>query len=69
MPIPGQNRQPLTLMLLDAIRSMPSEQLCNVLYAGLADKPDIRSEDLEALANKLGRVAWEKARDEEQRHG
>jgi hypothetical protein len=71
MVLPGQTRQAAAVMLLDAIKSMPSQQLCNVLYTAIADKSDIKSQDLEDLSNKLGRVAWERARYErgESRHG
>jgi hypothetical protein len=49
-------------MLIDAVRPMPSKSVCNMVYAALADKKDITAADLEELSNKLGRLAWEKAR-------
>ena len=50
------------VMLIDAVRPMPSKSVCNVVYVALADKKDITAADLEELSNKLGRLAWEKAR-------
>lgn len=50
------------IMLIDAVRPMPSKSVCNMVYAALADKKDITAADLEELSNKLGRLAWEKAR-------
>jgi hypothetical protein len=49
-------------MLMDAVRSMPSRPACNAVYTALADKKDLSAEDLETLANRIGRLAWEKAR-------
>lgn len=51
-----------TLMLIDALRTLASKQACNAIYAALADKKDIKAEDLEELGNKLGRLAWELTR-------
>lgn len=50
------------LMLVDALRTLASKQACNAAYTALADKKDLKTEDLEELANKLGRLAWERAR-------
>lgn len=50
------------VMLMDAVRSMPSRPACNAVYTALADKKDLSVGDLEALANRIGRLAWEKAR-------
>lgn len=51
-----------SVMLMDAVRSMPSRPACNAVYTALADKKDLSAEDLEALANRIGRLAWERAR-------
>jgi len=50
------------LMLIDAVRPMTSKSVCSVIYAALADKKDVSVSDLEELSNKLGRLAWERAR-------
>jgi len=49
-------------MLIDAVRPMTSKSVCSVIYAALADKKDVSVSDLEELSNKLGRLAWERAR-------
>ena len=49
-------------MLYDAASALPSEQLCNAIYVAIADKGDLNPEHLEKLANRLGRLAHEKAR-------
>jgi CTP:molybdopterin cytidylyltransferase MocA len=49
-------------MLHEAASALPSEQLCNAVYTAIADKPDVKSEHLEKLANRLGRLAHERGR-------
>jgi len=49
-------------MLYDAASALPSEQLLNAIYTVVADKGDLNPEHLEKLANRLGRLAHEKAR-------
>lgn len=50
------------VMIIDAVRSMPSRAACNAVYTALADKRDLSAEDLETLSNRIGRLAWERAR-------
>lgn len=50
------------VMVMDAVRSMPSKAACNSVYTALADKRDLSAEDLETLSNRIGRLAWERAR-------
>jgi hypothetical protein len=50
------------VMVMDAVRSMPSRAACNAVYTALADKRDLSAEDLETLSNRIGRLAWERAR-------
>jgi hypothetical protein len=50
------------VMVIDAVRSMPSRAACNAVYTALADKRDLSAEDLETLSNRIGRLAWERAR-------
>ena len=50
------------VMVMDAVRSMHSKAACNAVYTALADKKDMSATDLEELSNKLGRLAWERAR-------
>ena len=47
---------------MDAVRAMPSQAACNAIYTALADKNDLNAADLEELSNRLGRMAWDKAR-------
>ena len=49
-------------MLQEAASALPSEQLCNAIYTAIADKRDVRSEHIEILANRLGRLAHERNR-------
>jgi hypothetical protein len=49
-------------MLYDAASALPSEQLCNAIYTAIADKPDVKPDHLEKLANRLGRLAHERNR-------
>jgi hypothetical protein len=51
------------VMVMDGIRALPSKPACNSVYTALADKDDLSAEDLEELANKLGRLAWELRRE------
>jgi len=44
------------------IRSLPPQTACNAVYAALADRIDITPTELEHLAQRLSRLAWEKAR-------
>lgn len=50
------------VMVMDGIRALPSKPACNSVYTALADKEDLSAEDLETLANRIGRLAWERAR-------
>ena len=50
------------VMVMDGIRALPSKPACNSVYTALADKEDLTAEDLETLANRIGRLAWERAR-------
>jgi len=50
------------VMVMDAVRSMPSRAACNAVYTALADKRDLSAEDLETLSNRIGRLAWERGR-------
>lgn len=50
------------LMVMAAVKSMQSKRACNAVYTALADKPDISTADLEELSNRIGRLAWERAR-------
>ena len=50
------------VMVMDGIRGLPSKPACNSVYTALADKEDLTAEDLETLANRIGRLAWERAR-------
>jgi len=50
------------VMVMDGIRALPSQPACNSVYTALADKEDLTAEDLETLANRIGRLAWERAR-------
>lgn len=50
------------IMLMDAVRSMPSKAACNAVYTALADKKDLTAADLEELSNRIGRLAWARGR-------
>ena len=38
------------------------QDFLNAIYTALADKNDLNAADLEELSNRLGRMAWDKAR-------
>ena len=50
------------VMLMDAASSLTSRALCRVVYTAIADKKDMHAADLEDLANRIGRLAHERAR-------
>ena len=50
------------VILMDAVRTMPSQAACNAIYTALADKNDLNAADLEELSNRIGQMAWERAR-------
>jgi hypothetical protein len=50
------------VMLMDAAKALTGPVLCRVVYTALADKTDIPATDLEALSNRLGRLAHERGR-------
>jgi len=50
------------LMVIDAVRPMHSKAACNAVYTAMADKKDVSAADLEELSNRIGRLAWERAR-------
>lgn len=41
---------------------LPSKRLTAAIYMGVLDNRDMTIEDIEALANRLSRLAWERAR-------
>lgn len=64
-PLPNPaTRSPASasVMLMDAVRSLPSKAACNAVYTALADKKDLTADDLEELSNRIGRLAWERGR-------
>ena len=50
------------VMLMDAASSLTSRVLCRVVYTAIADKKDMHAADLEDLANRIGRLAHDRAR-------
>ena len=64
-PLPNINThstRSAAVILMDAVRALPSQAACNAIYTALADKNDLNAADLEELSNRLGRMAWDKAR-------
>lgn len=57
------NKLAPAVMLMDAVKAMPSNMLLNTLYTALADKKDLSAEHLEQISNMLGRIAWDRARN------
>ena len=41
---------------------LPSKRLTNAIYTALLDNRDMSVADLEALANKISRLAWNRGR-------
>lgn len=41
---------------------LPSKRLSNAIYTALLDNRGFSVEDLDALANRLSRLAWERGR-------
>jgi hypothetical protein len=54
--------KPLGAQLYDGVRGLPGPQVCNAIYAALADKVDVSPEALQDLSNRIGRLAHEKGR-------
>ena len=64
-PLPNLNThstRSAAVILMDAVRAMPSHAACNAIYTALADKKDLSTADLEELSNRIGQMAWERAR-------
>ena len=43
-------------------RVLPVNRLSNAIYTALLDNRDVTSADLDALANRISRLAWERGR-------
>lgn len=49
-------------MLVDAIEGLPPASVAAAVYVALSDRADIPADHLDDLANKIGRIAHERAR-------
>lgn len=48
--------------IIQAATVLPSKRLTNVIYTALLDNRDISVAELDDLANKLSRLAWNRGR-------
>lgn len=53
--------------ILDGIAALPGPKACNAIFSALSEKKDVTPEDLELLSNRLGRLAWERARGQQRK--
>jgi hypothetical protein len=48
--------------IINGGRLLPSKRFADALFMGVLDNRDMSINDIEALANRLSRLAWERAR-------
>jgi hypothetical protein len=48
--------------LINAAKVMPAKRFMNLVYWTILDNKQISVEDIDALANRLSRAAWERGR-------
>lgn len=53
--------------ILDGISALPGTKACNAILVALTEKKDVTPEDLELLSNRIGRLAWERARGQQRK--
>lgn len=61
MPVRDVQQEIVQSILMSA-HLLPSKRFANVVYTAIADNKQISTEDIEDLANRLSRLAWERAR-------
>lgn len=71
--IPGCNEHPhlrrlakhrtTALMAADAMQGLDFDAACDVVEAHFEARPDVNAANLEALADRLRRMAWSKERE------
>lgn len=53
--------------ILDGISALPGTKACNAILVALTEKKDVTPEELELLSHQLGRLSWERARDQQRK--
>jgi hypothetical protein len=48
--------------LINAAKALPAKRFMNLVYWTILDNKQISVEDMDALANRLSRAAWERGR-------
>jgi hypothetical protein len=48
--------------LINAAKVMPAKRFMNLVYWAIVTNRQISTEDMDALANRLSRAAWERGR-------
>jgi hypothetical protein len=48
--------------LINAAKVMPAKRFMNLVYWTILDNKQISTEDMDELANRLSRAAWERGR-------
>lgn len=48
--------------IVQGSKTLPAKRLSDAIYTSVLIHRDMRTEDIEALANRLSRLAWERAR-------
>lgn len=48
--------------IINGGKLLPSKRFADAIYMGVLDNRDMTIEDIEALANRLSRLAWERGR-------
>lgn len=62
-PMPKRDIQLETVTaIINGGRVLPVNRLSNAIYTALLDNRDVTAADLEALANRISRLAWERGR-------
>ena len=57
-------RRATAAMAYEAVQALSADKIVDVLYAAISDHPTATAAQLEELANRIGRAAHEKARQE-----
>ena len=48
--------------IINGGKLLPSKRFADAIYMGVLDNRDMTIDDIEALANRLSRLAWERGR-------
>ena len=61
MPVRDVQQEVVQAILMGA-HLLPSKRFANVIYTSIADSRQITTQDIDDLANRLSRLAWERGR-------